>query len=329
MATTNDNFSMILDYIEENLCTPLNTSELARVSYRSIMQLYRDFYSITGYSIKEYVRRRRLSKALSLVKYSELPLSEIAYELGYSSQQAFCKSVKSATNLTPLEYKFADTYYYFPKFQGNLNLQITVSTQTIPETICLPYYSSQAEQIETHALESLTTLLPDFHGRVWGRNVECKDSMYCYELMIENSELTTAQTHLLTHYTNDCYIFPSFSSLFATTITTNIYEEILTNWNFLYNSWIQHSMFVPSTLPYFEEYLLKHGVRNKLMLYLPIEKQATPYQIQIEDLESFTVLISNKLGVHSEEEASFEIVDFLQANYPYLLKRCTTMFTRQ
>lgn len=168
MTTTNENFSTILDYIEENLCKPLNTSELARVSYRSIMQLYRDFYSITGFSIKEYIRRRRISKALSIVKYSELTLSEIAYELGYSSQQAFCKSVKSATNLSPLEYKFADTYYYFPKFQCNSYLQITVSTQTIPETICLPFYSSQVEQIETNALEALTTLLPDFHGRILG-----------------------------------------------------------------------------------------------------------------------------------------------------------------
>lgn len=104
--------------------------------------------------------------------------------------------------------------------------------------------------------------------------------------MIERSELTATQTNLFIQYTNDFHIFPSFSDAFATTITNNYHEEILATCNFLYNSWMQHSMFEQSTLPYFEEYLPKHGTRPKLMLYLPIKKRATPYQIQIEDLET-------------------------------------------
>lgn len=333
--TTNDNFLTILESIEENLSKSLNTTELARISYRSVMQLYRDFYNITGYPIKEYIRRRRLSKALTLVKYSNLPLSEIAYELGYSSQQAFCKSVKSATHLTPMEYKSAELHYYFPKYLGNLNLQISVSTLTIPETISFSYYSSKSEDIETNALTAFSALLPEYQGRIFGHNAEGKDCLYCYELLLETSALTSAQTRLLTQYTNNSHILPAFTSLFATTITNNQKEQIIDAWNCLYNSWMYRSMFRQSDVPFFEEYFSRNKTHPKLMLYLPIEKKVTPYTIQIQDKPAFTVLISSKIQIssndnsHAEEEASLEVVDFLQAHYPYLLKRTKTLFTRQ
>ena len=67
---------------------------LSNVGYASHAKLYRSFYSLTGHSVKEYVRKRRLSNALALIKTSDMGLADIAFQCGYSSHQALCRAVR-------------------------------------------------------------------------------------------------------------------------------------------------------------------------------------------------------------------------------------------
>ncbi|MFD2875102.1 helix-turn-helix domain-containing protein [Paenibacillus rhizoplanae] len=98
-------FRQSIAFIEEHLHEEIPLEQAAQAGYTSLMQLYRDFYSYTGHSVKEYIRKRRLSVALGMIRSTQRPLTEIAYACGYSSQQALCKYVKSATRLTPLAYQ--------------------------------------------------------------------------------------------------------------------------------------------------------------------------------------------------------------------------------
>lgn len=98
-------FRQSIAFIEEHLHEEIPLEQAAQAGFTSLMQLYRDFYTYTGHSVKEYIRKRRLSVALGMIRSSQRPLAEIAYACGYSSQQALCKYVKSATSLTPLAYQ--------------------------------------------------------------------------------------------------------------------------------------------------------------------------------------------------------------------------------
>jgi hypothetical protein len=129
-------------------------------------------YNLTGHPVKEYIRKRRLSNALALVKYSDLSFPVIANSCGYLTQQAFCRSVKTAVGQTPLEYKKSGEFYYFPKFGRESGQQITVSKKTIPMTLNIKYYSDKPENIENSAVSRLFSLLPGFNGRIFGRNGE-------------------------------------------------------------------------------------------------------------------------------------------------------------
>ena len=70
----------MLSYIEDHLSEDLKPESIAGGHFISVSQLYRDFYAFTGHSVKEYIRKRRISNACEKIKCSELPLTVIADE---------------------------------------------------------------------------------------------------------------------------------------------------------------------------------------------------------------------------------------------------------
>lgn len=90
----------VLPYIEEHLTAEVNPDSIAERHFISLSQLYRDFYTYTGHSIKEYIRKRRISNACEKIKCSDIPLAIIAAESGYQTQQAFHKQFKNIVGMT-------------------------------------------------------------------------------------------------------------------------------------------------------------------------------------------------------------------------------------
>jgi AraC family transcriptional regulator len=63
------------------------------------------FSSVENITIEQYIIRQRVERAKELLKYGELTLSEIAYDLGYSSVQHLSSQFKHITGLTPTAFK--------------------------------------------------------------------------------------------------------------------------------------------------------------------------------------------------------------------------------
>ena len=63
------------------------------------------FSSIEGITIEKYAILQRIEKVKELLLYDEKSLSEIAYELGYSSVQHLTQQFKKITGLTPSHFK--------------------------------------------------------------------------------------------------------------------------------------------------------------------------------------------------------------------------------
>ena len=63
------------------------------------------FSSVENITIEQYIIRQRVERAKELLKYGELTLSEIAFELGYSSVQHLSSQFKHITGLTPTRFK--------------------------------------------------------------------------------------------------------------------------------------------------------------------------------------------------------------------------------
>ena len=72
---------------------------------RDYQQLSRLFSSVEGKSIERYFILQKIERAKELIVYGEQSLSEIAYELEYSSQQHFSRLFKKETGLSPTHFK--------------------------------------------------------------------------------------------------------------------------------------------------------------------------------------------------------------------------------
>lgn len=105
--TSEQNFLKDLNsLIEKNLAQPNFTVEdLAQQLHISRVQLYRKVKAILGISISEYINSQKLAKAKSLLQDSNLNISEIAYQLGYSSPGYFSTSFKNKYGVSPKQFR--------------------------------------------------------------------------------------------------------------------------------------------------------------------------------------------------------------------------------
>jgi AraC family transcriptional regulator len=78
---------------------------LAEMMQRNYHHLSHIFSTDSAMTIEKYYLRLKIEKAKELIINDELSLSDIAYELGYSSQQTFSTQFKKQTGKTPGEYK--------------------------------------------------------------------------------------------------------------------------------------------------------------------------------------------------------------------------------
>ena len=88
--------------IQEQFNFSENISKLLKYDYSYLSNL---FSKSEGITIEKYIIKQKIEKAKELIKYNELSLSEIAYQLGYSSSQYFTNQFKKITKLTPSAYK--------------------------------------------------------------------------------------------------------------------------------------------------------------------------------------------------------------------------------
>ncbi len=309
-----DYLAEVLEDIEYNINQPFHIQDISAVKYVSIMQLYRDFYNLTGHSIKEYIRKRKLSNALAMLKHSEKSLIEIAYSYGYSSQQAFCKYVKAATGLTPTEYRSSDGYYYYPRFCIDSRHQICVSSENIPKAIHMKYYHSQIRGIENRSLAYLFSVLPNYTGRIFGRNGKQLNNKFCYELDIEYRE--DIINVLKSSEFQEIRIELPKTDVYAKITVKNTEREINLAWDYLYLEWLKISMFEQTDNPYFEEYVHKGDNVKRLILYLPVKKRSDYNRITIKDCEDMYFLASRCGGADAERKASKYVLDYLLCNNP-------------
>lgn len=94
------------DIIEQNLMNvDFSVNDLGSDLAYSRMQLYRKLKSITGLSANEFIRSYRLKKAADLLRHSNLNISEILYQVGFSNRSYFAKCFKLQYNKTPREYR--------------------------------------------------------------------------------------------------------------------------------------------------------------------------------------------------------------------------------
>ena len=94
-----------IEFIEENLQEKLTITDISSQSYFSAFHFQRLFQAITGFSVQQYIRNRRLSEAASLLATTTQNILEIAINFQYGSQEAFTRAFVQYFGVTPAKYR--------------------------------------------------------------------------------------------------------------------------------------------------------------------------------------------------------------------------------
>ena len=82
----------------------LSVESLAEDMGMSRVQLYRKISGLTDISVNELIRKLRLQRAAQLISQNWGPISQVAYEVGFSNLSYFSKVFKEEFGVLPSEY---------------------------------------------------------------------------------------------------------------------------------------------------------------------------------------------------------------------------------
>lgn len=92
-----------LAYIEEHLTEDIDYSKISKIAYCSEYHFKRMFSFLSGISLSEYIRRRRLTLAAVDLKDSTMKIIDVAVKYGYSSADSFSRAFRLMHGNSPSE----------------------------------------------------------------------------------------------------------------------------------------------------------------------------------------------------------------------------------
>ncbi len=108
-----------LDFIEEHLVHEMTLEDVADKANFSLFYFHRIFKAYLGLSLKEYIRRRRLSESAKELVFTHKPIKTIALSYQFESQEAFTRAFSKEFEITPG--KLRQTQFPF-SYQRPVNL---------------------------------------------------------------------------------------------------------------------------------------------------------------------------------------------------------------
>lgn len=94
----------IKDLMEKNYDKPLKVEDYAYLSGRSLSSFRRDFRTFYATTPQQWLKDRRLEKALHLLAENDISVTSLAYEVGYENTSCFIKAFKKKVGQPPKQY---------------------------------------------------------------------------------------------------------------------------------------------------------------------------------------------------------------------------------
>jgi AraC-like DNA-binding protein len=98
------------DTMDRAFAQPLDVPSLARVAYVSPAYFSRQFRETFGETPHRYLQRRRVERAMELLRETERPVTEICLDVGFNSLGTFSRTFRDVVGESPTSYRsrFAD-----------------------------------------------------------------------------------------------------------------------------------------------------------------------------------------------------------------------------
>lgn len=109
-ASDTDFAKDVMSYIIENYASALTSRDAANEFFMDHSYFCRLFKKNFGCCFANYILDYRLEKAKIYLSTTDLPVTEIAFRVGFNDCSYFCKTFKKANGISPLSYRKADRH---------------------------------------------------------------------------------------------------------------------------------------------------------------------------------------------------------------------------
>ena len=165
-------FNETINYIESVLDSEIDEDKIARLSTYSYPMFSRLFSILTGTTLSEYLRSRRLTEAAIILRDTDEKIIDIAIKYGYESSDSFGTAFKNFHGFTPSEVRNGKPFKLVSRVQlalsvrGGRSMNVTikkkkaftvagVNEQNINSTLCPAVWDKLYKKYSHNELASL------------------------------------------------------------------------------------------------------------------------------------------------------------------------------
>lgn len=176
MYEWNEMVQMMVDWVEEHLDSKATLQEMSERLGYSPYYCTRQFHLLTGMTLRDYVRLRRITHAALEVRDTELRLLDIAVKYGYSSQEAFSRSFVKAFGMTPAVYR--ESRRPIPlsiRAEVFSPYHYAVKERVFMSEVKLQEVEVKIERIPAHQFIGVWDTETDNYGDFWANGHDCDE----------------------------------------------------------------------------------------------------------------------------------------------------------
>ena len=93
------------DTMDRAYAQPLDVEALARVAHVSAAHFSRQFRATFGEPPHRYLQRRRVERAMELLRETQRPVTEICLDVGFNSLGTFSRTFRAVVGESPSQYR--------------------------------------------------------------------------------------------------------------------------------------------------------------------------------------------------------------------------------
>lgn len=279
-----------INYIEKHIKEDLTLDNVAKEAGFSLYHFHRIFHSMVGFSLKEYIRKRRLSLAAHNLNTTQKSILEIALDYQFSCSETFTRAFKKEFCITPGQFRKRGVQ--LPLCE-KLNIDDKVSnllkgfSNLTPKIVTRKSFRIVGERRRMN-LENERNISQeiefayDFHRRKCLSKIQDKNNSnlaialgYEYdEIKKEYTQILGAEVTSVNTIPNNMIYYIVPPNKYAVFTVYGLKPVIQMAWNNIFEDWIFKSQFVHDPYsPHFEIYKkdwvgLEH---NFVDIYIPIK----------------------------------------------------------
>lgn len=139
-----DKFTELINYIENNLDKDIDSKKMSQILCVNEYTMYRIFTFLTGMTLTEYIRKRRLSMAAIELQNSNIKIIDLAIKYGYENSESFSRSFYKFHGIKPSKVKKEKQYiknfppYSFANIRTNKELHYKIEEHDKIELYGIP-----------------------------------------------------------------------------------------------------------------------------------------------------------------------------------------------